>query len=78
MHALDSKLTVMDYHEHAIGSGSNASAVSYIELRLGNQRPVYGVGIDANILTASLKAVISGLNRALARSEETQGEEVAS
>jgi len=77
VHALDNKLTVMDYHEHAIGSGSNASAVSYIELRLGNQRPVYGVGIDPNILTASLKAVISGLNRALARTEEAEDEAVA-
>ncbi len=77
VHALGQNLSVMDYHEHAIGSGSNASAVSYIELRLGNQRPVYGVGVDPNILTASLKAVISGLNRALARSEEPQGEAVA-
>ena len=71
-HALGQNLSVVDYHEHAIGAGSNASAVSYIEVRLGQERPVHGVGIDPNILTASLKAVISGLNRALARSTQAQ------
>jgi 2-isopropylmalate synthase len=71
-HALGQNLSVVDYHEHAIGAGSNASAVSYIEVRLGNERPVHGVGIDPNILTASLKAVLSGLNRALARSNQAQ------
>jgi len=76
-HALGHNISVVDYHEHAIGGGSNASAVSYIEVRLGQERPVHGVGIDPNILTASLKAVISGLNRALTRSEQSQ-EAVAS
>jgi 2-isopropylmalate synthase len=71
-HALGQNLSVVDYHEHAIGAGSNASAVSYIEVRLGQERPVHGVGIDPNILTASLKAVLSGLNRALARSTQAQ------
>jgi 2-isopropylmalate synthase len=71
-HALGENLSVIDYHEHAIGAGSNASAVSYIEVRLGQERPIHGVGIDPNILTASLKAVLSGLNRALARSSSAQ------
>jgi 2-isopropylmalate synthase len=71
-HALGENLSVVDYHEHAIGAGSNASAVSYIEVRLGQERPIHGVGIDPNILTASLKAVLSGLNRALARSSSAQ------
>jgi len=50
-HALGHNISVVDYHEHAIGAGSNASAVSYIEVRLGQGRPVHGVGIDPNILT---------------------------
>ena len=54
---------VLDYHEHAIGSGAHVQAVAYLELRVG-QRTIFGVGIDANIVSASLKAIISGLQRA--------------
>ncbi len=57
---------IMDYNEHAIGSGSNAKAAAYIELRLPGQRPVFGVGIDSNITTASIRALFSALNRASA------------
>lgn len=53
---------VLDYHEHAIGSGAHVQAVAYIELRVGRQT-VFGVGLDANIVSASLKAIISGLQR---------------
>ncbi|MDP3857396.1 MAG: 2-isopropylmalate synthase [Stagnimonas sp.] len=62
------KLAVADYHEHAISSGSDAKAVSYIELKVGEGRPIFGVGIDANIVTASLKAILSALNRAQKKS----------
>lgn len=58
---------VARYHEHAIGSGANASAVAYVELRLADGTALFGVGIDRNIVVASLKAVLSGVNRALAR-----------
>ncbi|MES2912941.1 MAG: 2-isopropylmalate synthase [Pseudomonadota bacterium] len=54
---------VLDYHEHAIGSGAHVQAVAYLELRVG-QQTVFGVGRDANIVSASLKAIISGLQRA--------------
>lgn len=54
---------VLDYHEHAIGSGAHVQAVAYLELRVG-QQTVFGVGMDANIVSASLKAIISGLQRA--------------
>ena len=54
---------VMDYREHAIGSGANAQAVAYLELRVGDHT-LFGVGIDADILTASLKGILSGLARA--------------
>jgi len=68
---------VLDYHEHSIGSGADARAVAYVELRVagadGQAQTRYGVGIDANIVSASLKAIASGLNRvpgvALARSQ---------
>ena len=57
---------VADYHEHAIGAGADATAVSYVEIRMdGEPNSRFGVGIDGNIVTASLKAVISALNRAL-------------
>jgi 2-isopropylmalate synthase len=59
-------LRVLDYHEHAIGSGANAQAVAYLELRVG-QQTLFGVGIDANIVSASLKAIVSGLQRAQAQ-----------
>ena len=56
-------LRVLDYHEHAIGSGADARAVAYLELRVGDSQTLFGVGIDANIVSASLKAIVSGLNR---------------
>jgi 2-isopropylmalate synthase len=56
-------LRVLDYHEHAIGSGADARAVAYLELRVGESQTLFGVGIDANIVSASLKAIASGLSR---------------
>ncbi|WP_077032644.1 2-isopropylmalate synthase [Pelomonas sp. KK5] len=70
---------VLDYHEHAIGSGADAKAVAYLELRIGDSLTLFGVGIDANIVSASLKAISSGLRRAVQRGQlpfiqkETQG-----
>jgi 2-isopropylmalate synthase len=54
---------VMDYHEHAIGAGDDASAVCYIEVRVDNGPTRFGVGIDGNIVTASFKAIFSAVNR---------------
>ncbi len=54
---------VADYREHAMGTGANAAAVAYVELKLPNGETLFGVGIDKNIVTASLKAVVSGVNR---------------
>jgi len=56
-------IRVLDYHEHAVGAGANARAVAYLELRVGDQT-LFGVGMDANIVSASLKAIVSGLQRA--------------
>ena len=56
---------VLDYHEHALSSGGDASAAAYLECAVGD-RVLWGVGIDPNIVTASLKAVVSAVNRASA------------
>lgn len=67
--ALPVRLEVMDYAEHAIGAGSQAKAAAYIEVRLPGGRPVHGMGIDGNLTTASMRALFSALNRALAQAE---------
>jgi 2-isopropylmalate synthase len=66
-HLGGSPIRVLDYHEHAIGSGADAQAAAYLELRIGDGPTLFGVGIDANIVSASLKAIVSGLQRALQR-----------
>ena len=58
-------IRVLDYHEHAVGSGADARAVAYIELRIA-ERTLFGVGMDRSIVTASLNAIVSGLRRARA------------
>lgn len=60
-------IRVIDYHQHAIGAGADAQAVAYLELRVDDQHTLFGVGIDPNIVSASLKAIVSGLARARAR-----------
>ena len=56
-------VTVLDLHQHAIGAGSQARAATYLQLRFGDTPTLFGVGIDQNVLTASMKAVVSGLLR---------------
>jgi 2-isopropylmalate synthase len=63
--AFDAEVQVLDYHEHAIGSGAKARAAAYIEMRVGERR-LHGVGIDADIVAASFKALLSGMARAQA------------
>ena len=53
----------LDYHEHAIGRGANAQAVSYVEIEGADGRHLHGVGVDPNIVTASLKAALSAVLR---------------
>jgi 2-isopropylmalate synthase len=55
---------VLDYAEHALSSGGDATAAAYVECTLGD-RVLWGVGLDANIVIASLKAVISAVNRSV-------------
>ncbi|GGD84388.1 2-isopropylmalate synthase [Microbacterium murale] len=57
-------ITVYDYVEHALSSGGDAQAAAYVELQVGDQR-LWGVGVDGDISTASLKAIVSGVNRSI-------------
>jgi 2-isopropylmalate synthase len=52
------------YHEHALNSGSSATAVTYIEVEMPNGKRFWGAGIDTDIIVSSIKAVLSSLNRA--------------
>ncbi|GAB3657876.1 2-isopropylmalate synthase [Nocardioides korecus] len=58
----DFDVRVLDYAEHALSSGGDAIAAAYVECAVGEQ-VLWGVGLDANIVTASLKAVVSAINR---------------
>ena len=58
------ELTVGDYREHALGAGADAQATAYVEIRNDREATLWGVGIDGNIVTASLKAVASAATRA--------------
>ncbi len=62
------KVEVLNYHEHATGAGSDAQAVAYVEMRANGGETIFGVGIDANIITASLAAILSGAARGVANS----------
>jgi 2-isopropylmalate synthase len=57
---------VLSYEEHSRGQGSGAMAVSYIEITTRSRRTLFGAGMHSNIITASLLAVISAVNRAIA------------
>jgi 2-isopropylmalate synthase len=56
------EVRVLDYAEHALSSGGDAIAAAYVECAIGD-KVLWGVGLDANIVTASLKAVVSAINR---------------
>jgi len=73
IHALDSlgvEIGILDYHEHALGSGEDATAAAYVETDV-NGELLWGVGIHSSIVTASLRAVVNAVKRAaLARQEQ--------
>jgi 2-isopropylmalate synthase len=62
INGLGHDVRVLDYAEHALSSGGDAIAAAYVECAVGDQ-VLWGVGLDANIVTASLKAVVSAVNR---------------
>ncbi len=60
------ELEVCDYTEHALGAGTDARAAAYLECRDGAGRTIWGVGIDEDVATASVRAVLSAANGAVA------------
>jgi 2-isopropylmalate synthase len=59
------RFEVLSYSEHSLGAGAGARAVSYIQIKMPTGRTFFGVGSDTNIELASIKAVVSALNRAM-------------
>jgi 2-isopropylmalate synthase len=60
------QLDVVDYSEHAVGTGSDATAAAYVETQRPDGDVRWGVGVDGSITTASLRAVVSAVNRHVA------------
>jgi 2-isopropylmalate synthase len=58
------EIRLLDYIEHTMSTGSDANAAAYVELDVGG-KVLWGIGIDGDIAVASLKAIISAVNRAL-------------
>jgi 2-isopropylmalate synthase len=65
--ALGLRFDVLSYEEHSMGSGSDARAVAFVEITTPARATLFGVGLHENIVTASLLAVLSAVNRALQR-----------
>ncbi len=61
--ACGTRCEVTDYTEHAISAGTDAKAAAYVEMQDEDGKTLWGVGLDENILTASLKAVLCAFNR---------------
>jgi 2-isopropylmalate synthase len=61
------KFEVLNYSEHSLGKGAEARAVSYIQIKTDRGQTLYGAGTDTNIELASIKAIVSALNRTLAK-----------
>lgn len=66
VNSLGVPLRIVDYHEHAIGAGTETKAACYVEARIADAPTGFGVGLDRDIVTASFRAVLSGLNRYVA------------
>ena len=62
-------ISLYDYVEHTLSAGGDAQAAAYVDLQVDGVR-LWGVGIDGDISTASLKAIVSGVNRAIRTRED--------
>jgi len=63
-------LNVLDYHEDAVSAGADAQAAAYVQIRDGGDSTLYGVGMDSDIVTASLRAVASAATRVVRHARE--------
>jgi 2-isopropylmalate synthase len=59
------RFDIVNYSEHSLGAGAEAKAVSYIQVKMERGAAFFGAGIDTNIELASIKAIVSALNRAI-------------
>ena len=67
-HVLAAPVSIHHYEERALGQGANADAIAFAEMAApGMAGSVFGVGVDANLTTASIRAVVGGVNRLIAR-----------
>lgn len=66
------KVELVDYHEHGIGEGSDATAVTYVEVKINDSSATFGVGKDANIIYSAIKALVNGINRFQAKEEKVE------
>ena len=66
-------VSVRDYHEHAMGHGATTTAAAYVEVELDGDTS-WGVGIHPNIVTASLRAIASGINRLARKAERARAD----
>jgi 2-isopropylmalate synthase len=64
---------VLDFHQHSMGKGANAASVAYVELSIDGEGSSYGVGRHESILTASILAVLSAINRIRREREPARG-----
>lgn len=77
VNALGVDARVMDYQEHAIGTGTDTRAASYIEMRIGDAPNGYGVGIHEDIVTSSFLAILSAFNRHAMLQKRPVGDTIA-
>ncbi|AWG33786.1 2-isopropylmalate synthase [Alcaligenes aquatilis] len=72
VNALDMSIKIMDYNEHAIGSGAETRAAAYVEMRIGDSPSGFGVGVHADIVTSSFLAILSAVNRHTIAQQEAE------
>ncbi len=72
--ALNADIKVIDYHEHALGTGSEVEAVCYLEMRVADGPAIFGVGVHRSIVSAAIKAVFNGLNRHHAGADQLEAD----
>jgi 2-isopropylmalate synthase len=61
----DLEVRIADYEEHALGEGANALAICFVEAQIAGAPPAFGAGIDGSIVSASLNAIVSAVNRSI-------------
>jgi 2-isopropylmalate synthase len=58
-------IKIADYQEQSISEGASGTAIAFVEIQFGSSGPVFGAGMNPNIVTASLDAILSAVNRAV-------------